>query len=169
MEQPYNATPEPFEAPEALLITGDALRDMTPDRLETISQMLGGLGLQVTTISDLESVRSPEEEPKPVPVSQADFLKFAEDTGHTSRLATMAWLTVERTYRGQRTDEGLPMLAFSRGEDNIPHVDLRTVKARIDSGTNREEWSNHGMHRANMEFLRNMTERLIPQQDEDDC
>ncbi|WP_158697862.1 hypothetical protein [Streptomyces prunicolor] len=140
MEQPHNATPEPFEAPEALLITGDALRDMTPDRLETISQMLGGLGLRMTAIADLESLSTPEEEPEPVPVSKADFLRFAEETGRTPRLATMAWVMVDATERlgnewaRRLTDRGpetLPALSFSYDEQGARQVDLRTVSERI--------------------------------------
>ena len=159
MERSSNIFPEPFEAPEALLITGDALRDMTPDRLETISQMLGGLGLRMTAVADLESLRTPEEEPKPVPASKADFLRFAEENGHTERMAKTAWHMVqvtgaqgERGFRTFDSDEyptGLPMLEFSRAENGDRCVDLRTVNERLKSGeqykgTWLSAWSHNG-------------------------
>ncbi|MEU9407535.1 hypothetical protein AB0E08_17900 [Streptomyces sp. NPDC048281] len=171
MEQSQNPFSEPFEAPEALLITGDALRDMTPDRLETISQMLGGLGLRMTAITDLESLSTPEEELEPVPASKADFLRFAEENGHTERMAKTAWHMVEVTalhgeqgfkYHAWNKDDeeptGFPVLEFTHDQNGGRAVDLRTVNERLKSGGRYEKneyvgaWSHRG--EGKFDFLR---------------
>ncbi|MFJ9629006.1 hypothetical protein ACIRU8_15025 [Streptomyces sp. NPDC101175] len=171
MEQSQNPFPEPFEAPEALLITGDALRDMTPDRLETISQVLGVLGLRMTTIADLESFNTSEEEPEPVPASRDDFLRFAEENGHTERLAKTAWHMVQVTgaqgergfkYHAWNKDDeeptGFPALEFTHNQSGDRAVDLWTVNERLKSGGRYEKsryvgaWSHRG--EGKFEFLR---------------
>lgn len=184
MEQSHNAIPEPFQAPEALLITGDALRDMTPDRLETISQMLSGLGLRTTTILDLESIHTPEEEPEPVPASKADFLRFAEENGHTERIAKITWSMVEVTathgergfkqFKHQEEPTGFPALSFLHDEDGTRYVDLRTVNERLKSGQQYEgntyaagAWSHGG--EGKLSFLRAIcVAKLGPDVENDD-
>ncbi|MDH6217084.1 hypothetical protein [Streptomyces pseudovenezuelae] len=152
MTQSHEAI-EPFEAPEALLITGEALRDMTPEHLDALSHMLGGLGLRMTAIANPEGLSTPESksDPDPVLASKTDFLQFAEETGRTSRLATMAWNMAEATeWRGDRlrnahepgNEHRITPLIFSSDEDGNRYVDLHTIGRRLfDSGRSWDAWS----------------------------
>src|SRR4051794_10609791 len=84
-----NAAPQP---PQGLLLTGEGLADMTPERLAMLGEVVGGLGLQVTVVHSLEGLPEPaEREPEPVPACFQDFLDFAGNHDYTEQHAHDAW------------------------------------------------------------------------------
>jgi hypothetical protein len=55
---------------------------MTPEYLQMLSKMVGGLGLRVTVVDSLEGLGvQAEDEPQPVPITRDDSLRFAREHG----------------------------------------------------------------------------------------
>lgn len=115
---------------------------MTPERMQMLEQMVGGLGLHVTLIQDGSMLTEEKYEPPPVAVNRQNFLDFASEAGYSSRRASSAWRTVirEGSPRYTRRQEGMPdpypPIEFldpdgrEAGED-AAIIDLRSVQKRL--------------------------------------
>lgn len=126
--------PPSYEPPEALLVTGDALRHMPEAHIEAILKMLGGFGLTVTVVSNLEASQAIPEQSQPAvaPVCEADFLEFARQNGYTLDRALKAWQIASSTNVTNYPDgEGLPEIKVYSEEDT-EYVDLDTVRQRLE-------------------------------------
>lgn len=134
--------------PEGYLLSGEALRNVT---LEQVRDKLGELGLEpaleITPVAELATFRAiaecHEDEPEPVPMTRADFRRFASDHGYEDRRATNSW-----HYLGCTSSPHLrPHDEYSKlrwlGSENWRRdmVDLRSVQERLlASGLRSTAW-----------------------------
>jgi hypothetical protein len=118
---------------ELLLLTGEGLSAMSPAHLETLEQMLGGLGLRLTVVQAAVKNEPPHE--AVVPATRDDFCAFAEIHGYTAARAYRAWNAVLNTKyypghcAGQEGPDPFPPLRFIHAD--IDTVDLRSVYDRL--------------------------------------
>lgn len=116
---------------QGILLTGEGLASMTPERLAMFGEMAGGLGLQLTVVHDLEHLPvAAEVEPEPVPATQDELITFALANGYTKQLAGKAWRALPGA--NKEYPEKYPLIRFL---DPAPHayrrVDLRSVYERL--------------------------------------
>lgn len=156
-----DATCEPFQG---YVVTWDANErgPLSSEEFATVKKMLGGLGLRMIDVGELSpAVRSStaEKERAPIIRSRNDFLAFAERSGATTRLATMAWNMVEATHdtgHDVKTYSSTP-LRFYGMENGARGVDLNTARARLAvSGYAWDAWVSYGD--AKISFLRTFIE-----------
>jgi hypothetical protein len=150
---------------EALIVTGDAVRSLSGEQVVTLGSVLLQLGLEVTPVYDLEKLRgeadSGEQEPKPVPTTQEDFVLFGDEHGYSRTRAYRAFrclrYTSTHSYRDRFPDDPYPQINFlgsdpDWGPDENLIVDLRTVKDRLDAaGLARPAWGSYS--KPTIEFI----------------
>lgn len=166
--------PEPadgeLQAPQGLLLTGEGLSAMTPERLQVLREMAGGLGLSVTVVGDLEALGIEEQEPEPVPVNLEDCIAFAKEHGYSRARVSKAWMAVDRTI-GKREDPYPPVRPI--GPSNVMEyrlvVDLRSVRDRLlASNMSPAAWSGiNGRQIAILHFLAHFTNERLGVPDEE--
>jgi hypothetical protein len=134
------------QPPQGLLLTGEGLASMTQERLAMLGQIVGGLGLQVTVVHDLERLPEPvEREPEPVPACFRDFLDFASEHNYTERRASKAWgslLLLSSEHRNPTKDDQYPRIRLIRNADfRQAVIDMRSVYRRmVASSLTAEAW-----------------------------
>lgn len=151
---------------------------MQGERLQMLHDMVGGLGLHLTVVTDLQStgIRA-EVEPEPIPVAKADFWAFAAEHGYSKQRATLAWSLATR---GNLDKYGahLPLVRFLDGVSDDPDVlvsredrivDLRSVHERFVASEGRPlAWGgDHTPDRPNrsIDFLAHLVnEKLRPEE-----
>ncbi|WP_280483903.1 hypothetical protein [Nocardia farcinica] len=158
-----------------ILLTGEGLARMTPERLQMLREMLGGLGLTVTLLSGQEidlPPPSPEEEAEPVLASREDFLAFAREHGYADMRAFRAWRCAAENEAGARygKNDGLPPVRFvglaprpeySTDPDRRT-LDLRSVHERLIA-TQQEPhlWGYRSKRRGDVRFLAHMVNEVV--------
>jgi hypothetical protein len=130
-QQPENISTPPMHG---LLLVGEGLVNMTSERLQTLTQMVGGLGLQIEIVGAADQLPSAETV-QPVPATRENFRAFAEQSGYTKARADRAWIHLKfttSTYARQMSDGEDPFPAI-RWLDELTHeiVDLRSVQERL--------------------------------------
>lgn len=106
---------------------------MTSERLRMLGEMVGGLGLRVTVLEELESLgRYAEKTLLPVRATREDFRVFAEAEGYTRHMAHRSFNTAMFTgspgYRYHHPDDHLPTILFDFDEMTL---ELRSVHRRL--------------------------------------
>jgi len=150
---------------QGLLLYGEGLQSMTPERFDMLSQMVGGLGLKVTTVGDIETLGVSAEQVEPCIATKDEFITFARAQGYTDARARKAWGAT--TFASmERNAKGLPPTRFTdRGEfreyGNL--LDLLSVAERLEAS----RYTTTGWPSATpdtVKFLRHLVDERLPRQ-----
>jgi hypothetical protein len=116
--------------PQGFFLSGDAevMAAITPDRIEMLREMVGGLGLALT-VQHGEATQSdvaPELDDGPVAITREGFFSFAAQHGYTKARAKWAWSNVAETHwqteTAWLTSEDLVDTPDSIGLNLNPHM-----------------------------------------------
>lgn len=129
----------PAEGPEALLFTGNTIRELTSEQLtalgEFAARMFGVEMRQVQSVERelgrvLESLVQAEAEPEQIFLTKEEFRSWGAEHGYAEKRADLAYRATIRTGRSPRED-GFPKVDVLQEDDINRAVDLRGIHRRL--------------------------------------
>lgn len=140
--------------------TPEAMAAMTPERVEMLREMVGGLGLTLTAHYE-------QHQHQPWFVDRAEFLNISEEAGLNIRVGANVWNSIKTTHTYKDISDHqppFPPLAKERryGRKKITEVDLRAIAPRLDAfhAGNEEVWWRGGHPEAVIKFLGKLVAHL---------